>query len=153
MLLSLLLIVPVIGAVIVSNLNYRWPPHAACFTRGSLHLTAASPSLPAAGGDFSAKKNKIYILREVKPKPVLNIIALLTSVVNLIISIIIFIMFNNSSDQFQYVERHSNIQLFEIYLGLDGISVYFMARRLINVKPAQLRVATGKTLCKPTDLP
>jgi NADH-ubiquinone oxidoreductase chain 4 len=53
-------------------------------------------------------------------------IALGTSVINLIISLVIFILFNNSTNQFQYVQEHYNVQLFDIYLGVDGISIYFV---------------------------
>jgi NADH-ubiquinone oxidoreductase chain 4 len=55
-----------------------------------------------------------------------KIIALITSVINLIVSLIILITFNNSTNQFQYVQEHYNVQLFDIYLGVDGISIYFI---------------------------
>nr|YP_009546966.1 NADH dehydrogenase subunit 4 [Hirsutella thompsonii]AYP41283.1 NADH dehydrogenase subunit 4 [Hirsutella thompsonii]AYP41312.1 NADH dehydrogenase subunit 4 [Hirsutella thompsonii]AYP41341.1 NADH dehydrogenase subunit 4 [Hirsutella thompsonii] len=55
-----------------------------------------------------------------------KIIALSSSVINLIISLIIYITFNNSTNQFQYVQEHYNVQLFDIYLGVDGISIYFI---------------------------
>nr|YP_009257656.1 NADH dehydrogenase subunit 4 [Ilyonectria destructans]ANH54316.1 NADH dehydrogenase subunit 4 [Ilyonectria destructans] len=44
----------------------------------------------------------------------------------MIISLVIFILFNNSTNQFQYVQEHYNVQLFDIYLGVDGISIYFI---------------------------
>ncbi len=53
-------------------------------------------------------------------------IALIASVINLIISLVIFLLFNNSTNQFQFVQEHYNVQLFDIYLGVDGISIYFI---------------------------
>jgi NADH-ubiquinone oxidoreductase chain 4 len=53
-------------------------------------------------------------------------IALVTSIINLIISLIIFILFNSSTNQFQFVQEHYNVQSFDIYLGVDGISIYFV---------------------------
>jgi NADH-ubiquinone oxidoreductase chain 4 len=53
-------------------------------------------------------------------------IALVASVINLIISLVMFIIFNSSTNQFQFVQEHYNVQLFDIYLGVDGISVYFI---------------------------
>ena len=53
-------------------------------------------------------------------------IALGTSVVNLIISLIIFILFDFSSKQFQYIEEYYQINYFDIYLGIDGLSIYFV---------------------------
>lgn len=55
-----------------------------------------------------------------------KIIALIASVINLIISLVMFILFNSSTNQFQFVQEHYNVQLFDIYLGVDGISVYFI---------------------------
>nr|YP_010375698.1 NADH dehydrogenase subunit 4 [Paraisaria gracilis]UDN38731.1 NADH dehydrogenase subunit 4 [Paraisaria gracilis] len=83
-LLSSLLIVPVIGAILISSL-------------------------------YSYKKSSY-----------LKIIAFVTSVINLIISLVILILFNNSTNQFQYIQEHYNIQFFDIYLGIDGISIYFI---------------------------
>ena len=55
-----------------------------------------------------------------------KLIGLITSIANLVLSLIIFIIFNNSTNQFQYVQEHYNIQLFDIYLGIDGISIFFI---------------------------
>ena len=56
----------------------------------------------------------------------IKIVALSTSILNLLISLVIFILFNNSSNQFQYVQGHYNVQYFDIYLGIDNISIYFI---------------------------
>ena len=86
MVLSSLLTVPIIGTIIVANI------------------------------DSYKKSSEVYT----------KTIALIASVINLIISLIMFILFNNSTNQFQYVQEHYNVQLFDIYLGVDGISIYFI---------------------------
>ena len=53
-------------------------------------------------------------------------IALSTSIVNLLISLIVFIMFDFSSNQFQFVQEYHEIGSFDFYLGLDGLSIYFV---------------------------
>ena len=53
-------------------------------------------------------------------------IALGTSIINLMISLIIYISFDFSSNQFQFVEEHYNLSYFDIFLGLDGLSIYFV---------------------------
>ena len=53
-------------------------------------------------------------------------IALSTSVINLFISLIIFILFDFSSNQFQFVQEYHEISSFDFYLGLDGLSIYFV---------------------------
>ncbi len=53
-------------------------------------------------------------------------VALGTSLLNLILSFVGFIFFNFSSNNFQFVQEHYNIQFYDIYLGVDGISIYFV---------------------------
>jgi NADH-ubiquinone oxidoreductase chain 4 len=53
-------------------------------------------------------------------------IALITSIVNLFISLIIFILFDFSNNQFQFVQEYHEISSFDFYLGLDGLSIYFV---------------------------
>jgi len=52
--------------------------------------------------------------------------ALTTSIINLFISLIIFILFDFSTNQFQFVQEYHQISSFDFYLGLDGLSVYFV---------------------------
>lgn len=84
MLLSSLLLLPIIGAVLVS-------------------------STTSFRENFYAK-----------------LIGLGVSTLNLIISLIVFIFFHNSTNQFQYVQEHYNVQNFDLYLSLDGVSIYFV---------------------------
>jgi len=53
-------------------------------------------------------------------------IALITSIFNLLISLIVFIMFDFSNNQFQFVQEYHQISSFDFYLGLDGLSIYFV---------------------------
>lgn len=59
---------------------------------------------------------------------IIKLIGLSTTILNLIISLIIFILFDFSSKQFQFiqVQEHYQINYFDIYLGVDGISIYFV---------------------------
>jgi NADH-ubiquinone oxidoreductase chain 4 len=53
-------------------------------------------------------------------------IALSTSIVNLLVSLIVFILFDFSNNQFQFVQEYHEISSFDFYLGLDGLSIYFV---------------------------
>jgi len=53
-------------------------------------------------------------------------IAFITSILNLIISLIIYILFDFSNNQFQFIQEHYNLGYYEIYLGVDGLSIYFV---------------------------
>lgn len=53
-------------------------------------------------------------------------ISLTTSIINLFVSLIVFILFDFSSNQFQFVQEYHEISHFDFYLGLDGLSIYFV---------------------------
>jgi NADH:ubiquinone oxidoreductase subunit 4 (subunit M) len=53
-------------------------------------------------------------------------IALSTSIINLFISLIVFTLFDFSSNQFQFVQEYHEVSYFDFYLGLDGLSIYFV---------------------------
>ena len=53
-------------------------------------------------------------------------ISLGTSILNLLVSLIVFILFDFSSNQFQFVQEYHEISNFDFYLGLDGLSIYFV---------------------------
>jgi NADH-ubiquinone oxidoreductase chain 4 len=57
---------------------------------------------------------------------ILKITALAATIVNLIVSLIIYILFDYSGKQFQFVQEHYQISNFDFYLGLDGLSIYFV---------------------------
>ncbi|YP_010241233.1 NADH dehydrogenase subunit 4 (mitochondrion) [Penicillium canescens] len=64
----------------------------------------------------------LYLVNNIKLKS----IALTTSIINLIVSLIMFILFDFSSKQFQFIEEHYQVSYFDIYLGVDGLSIYFI---------------------------
>lgn len=55
-----------------------------------------------------------------------KVMALGCVTINFFISLFIFIMFDFSSNQFQFVQEPHNINEYNFYLGLDGISIYFV---------------------------
>ncbi len=65
-------------------------------------------------------------------------IALGTSVINLFISLIVFILFDFSNNQFQFVQEYHEISSFDFYLGLDGLSIYFVMLTTIIIPIALL---------------
>jgi NADH-ubiquinone oxidoreductase chain 4 len=75
--------------------------------------------------NISYEDNITYAVQSKKIKSY-KITAFVTSIINLVISLILFILFDFSSNQFQFVQEHYTINLFDIYLGVDGISIYFV---------------------------
>jgi NADH-ubiquinone oxidoreductase chain 4 len=56
----------------------------------------------------------------------IKLIALTTSILNLFISLIIFTLFDFSTNQFQFVQEYHKISYYDFYLGIDGLSIYFV---------------------------
>ena len=76
-------------------------------------------------GIFTISTGISYELSNLNIKRI-KTIALSTSVINLLISLIVFTMFDFSSNQFQFVQEYHEIGPFDFYLGLDGLSIYFV---------------------------
>lgn len=76
-------------------------------------------------GIFIISTSMSYDLTPVKIKQI-KFTAMTASIINLIISLIIFIFFDFSSNQFQFVQEYHQISYFDFYLGIDGISIYFV---------------------------
>ena len=55
-----------------------------------------------------------------------KILGLTTLVVNLIVSLVIWILFDFSQNQFQFVQEYHKVSFCDFYLGLDGLSIYFV---------------------------
>lgn len=102
MFISLLLILPIAGLFLIT---------------GAQALTSAGEAEGKSEAEAESGENNISGSK---------LIALIVSVVNLIISLIIYIIFDFSSNQFQFVQKHYDMSFFDVYLGIDGISIYFV---------------------------
>jgi NADH:ubiquinone oxidoreductase subunit 4 (subunit M) len=76
-------------------------------------------------GIFTISTGMTYELSSVNIKRI-KTIALTTSIVNLFVSSIVFILFDFTNNQFQFVQEYHQINSFDFYLGLDGLSIYFV---------------------------
>lgn len=65
--------------------------------------------------------NKSYIEENTIKKIVLFI-----SMLNLAVSFAIFILFDFSTNQFQFIQENYEVTNFKFYLGVDGLSIYFV---------------------------
>lgn len=101
MILLILLLIPLIGIFIILTGMFN----VALVSNSSVYELASSSHL-------NSKRTKIT--------------ALTVSIVNLVISLILFIFFDFSSNQFQFVQEYHEISHFHIYLGVDGLSIYFV---------------------------
>ena len=56
----------------------------------------------------------------------IKVIALSATIINLIISLLIYIIYDFSNNQYQFVQEYHQLGNFDIYLGIDGLSIYFV---------------------------
>ena len=59
-------------------------------------------------------------------KAKLKLIALQASLVTLLVSVVIFTLHNFSSNTYQFVQEYHELSYFNLYLGVDGLSLYFV---------------------------
>lgn len=111
MLLLVLLLIPVLGIFVI--LTDMFNPSGRLST---VHTQLDGQSLYS---EVSNDLNSLKITR-------IKFTALSASIVNLFVSLIIFILFDFSSNQFQFVQEYHEVNDFHIYLGVDGISIYFV---------------------------
>jgi len=109
MLLLTLLLVPLVGILIILT---------------SEQVRMNNVTL-AANGEIAISENANQHSTEGRSKQIKQI-ALSASIINLFISLIIFILFDFSSNQFQFVQEYHEVSYFHIYLGVDGLSIYFV---------------------------
>jgi len=64
--------------------------------------------------------------KDVKKIETIKKIALIITITELILSIILWLLFNNSGKHFQFVQEQYKIGYYDFYLGIDGLSIYFI---------------------------
>ena len=76
-------------------------------------------------GIFIISTGISYNITEVNIKRI-KMIGLTTSIINLALSLVIYILFDFSNKQFQFVQEFHQVNYFDFYLGVDGLSIYFI---------------------------
>jgi NADH:ubiquinone oxidoreductase subunit 4 (subunit M) len=71
------------------------------------------------------------ILKEIFENAYLNInrikyIGLAASLINLFVCLITFIFYDFSNNQFQFVSENYDISGYDLFFGVDGLSIYFV---------------------------
>ena len=114
--LTLLLLTPLIGIFAISTISYghNFYPlnHSSNTGKETTETTSNLANIYKAN----------YINKEVQIK----LIGIITAIVNLGISLVVFILFHFSSNVYQFVGEYHQINSFDIYLGVDGMSIYFV---------------------------
>lgn len=121
MLLLFLFIIPLIGLILILILNNSSEPTAYVYSTKTIqadaninpyHLTYKTKEYTDRGGFFS--------------KPIVRLTTLIASVINVTLSLILFILYNSTSKHFQFLLSEKSIDYYDLHIGLDGLSVYFL---------------------------
>jgi len=118
MFLYILLLVPIIGIFLISSTH----SYSIVKKKSQLGSVAFSTSVFSRSVSEQEELEIAYLNKVTQEKK----IALITSIVNLIFSLIIYLLFDFSYNEFQFVQEHLDLNFYNIYLGLDGISIYFV---------------------------
>jgi hypothetical protein len=134
MLLSSLLFIPLLGILLICAVRSH--------ERSGVFALSASegwlrPNKTGASSDFAHSSKNLsgrvsdFLLVENEASSSFNtaspkLIALGTSILNLIISLIIYISFDFSSNQFQFVSSLGDTSLCSLDIGVDSLSIYFV---------------------------
>ena len=62
----------------------------------------------------------------IENKAKIKYVALFTSLINLIISILLWIQFDSSTSDYQFVYEFNTLNFCHLHLGVDGISLFFV---------------------------
>lgn len=153
MLLLLLIFVPIIGIFIIlagtsfnpvpANFSDNFPPLAS-----SLRAEGEKnwPAEEEEEEETEEENNNHTTVASQLRKPIgklggykfIKLVALGASLVNLLISLLVFTIYDFSSNQFQFVQEYHQVSFFDFYLGLDGLSIYFVLLTTIIIPIALL---------------
>jgi hypothetical protein len=122
-LLYVLLIIPIIGIFLISTIHSFYPvtvPRVKSMEKGARQHTRY---LYFSEGDVLNADNKESSFFDVS---YYKKIAFITTILNLIVSLIIYMLFDFSNNQFQFIQENLDLSFYDIYLGVDGLSIYFV---------------------------
>ena len=106
MILNQLLLIPIIGSILIAMISVK-------------EQTQQS-------NEASYEKEEILKQEKANNINIIKKIALITSIINFILSLYLWIEFDSSSNQYQFVYNFDSLSFCHFNLGIDGISLYFV---------------------------
>jgi len=134
--LILLLVLPLLGIFFISSISNKsmvFINNITPYVNLTIPHDSSITSIEGKERLASRVANGTYLV-----KNDIKMIALTASILNLLISLVLFILFDFSSNQFQFVQEPHDISGFNFYLGVDGISIYFVLLTTIIIPIALL---------------
>jgi hypothetical protein len=136
-LLHVLLIIPIIGIFLISTVDSFYPATSILSNNTSSVIKDKERSSTEENVFVYTAPNEIKQgiekedFKDKKEDFLFNVsyykkIALLTTLLNLIVSLVIYMLFDFSNNQFQFIQENLDLSFYDVYLGVDGISIYFV---------------------------
>jgi len=114
--LVILLLTPLIGIFAISTISYGH----------NFYPLNNSSNTGKENTETNTNLLNIYKVNYINKEVQIKLIGIITTIVNLGISLVVFILFHFSSNVYQFVGEYHQINSFDIYLGVDGMSIYFV---------------------------
>lgn len=129
-LLYVLLIIPIIGIFLISTVDSFYPATSIVSSSTSSINDKERSSTKNVSALYTATE-KENLNKDKKEDFLFDVsyykkIALLTTILNLIVSLVIYMLFDFSNNQFQFIQENLDLSFYDIYLGVDSISIYFV---------------------------
>ena len=122
MVLNQLLLIPIIGAILIAVTPVTEISEKEAYAKLGKEL-AIDSSIKEEG----KKKIELIIKNEnLERTQTIKKIALTTSIINFILSLYLWIEFDSSSTQYQFVYHFDSLNFCHFNIGIDGISLYFV---------------------------
>ena len=75
--------------------------------------------------ETNSLQDQIFVANN-KTDTKIKTLALTITVINFFVSLVLWFLFDNSSKNFQFIIEQYTIGHYDFYLGLDGLSIYFV---------------------------
>jgi len=129
MLINTLLLIPLAGVLIVSTSMNHHEVTRFNYNRSKIILYPIIVWFGFMNNNNLAKHTN-YDITPTNESNIVNkrlkFIALNTSILALFVSLIVYALFDFSNNEFQFVQERYEISYFSFYLGIDGLSIYFV---------------------------
>jgi NADH-ubiquinone oxidoreductase chain 4 len=130
MILLLLLLIPLIGAIIISMIpvSELSEQEAKNIVENKIEAEIANMTLTTEEISLKINQGVETLLKQenYKRSRLVQIVGLSFTLITFLISIYMWVLFDSSVNQYQFVYNFDSISFCHFYIGIDGISLYFV---------------------------
>lgn len=125
-LLYVMLVIPIIGIFCISTLHSFYPITVNKVKSVNNIEYSLTNTFPSKNSILNDKKDSCFVAMDSAAVNFYKKIAFIATILNLIVSLIIYMTFDFSNNQFQFIQENFDLSFYDIYLGVDGLSIYFI---------------------------